>query len=195
MLHIFFFFQAEDGIRDIGVTGVQTCALPICKVQFIRLAILFVVLTTCTTAFADVKIKTRQTREGAGGGTENTTYIKGKRQRTESGGGEAVSIMQCDLRRSVQLAPAAKTYTVTPFGGSSGSETTAPTGANGRTETKAVRGGTVTSTLTIKDTGERRQMFGYTARHLLTTIETKSSDRKSTRLNSSHANISYAVFC
>src|SRR3712207_8532262 len=26
---IFFFFQEEDGIRDIGVTGVQTCALPI----------------------------------------------------------------------------------------------------------------------------------------------------------------------
>src|SRR3712207_9301140 len=26
-----FFFQAEDGIRDIGVTGVQTCALPICS--------------------------------------------------------------------------------------------------------------------------------------------------------------------
>src|SRR3712207_9154046 len=25
----FVFFQAEDGIRDIGVTGVQTCALPI----------------------------------------------------------------------------------------------------------------------------------------------------------------------
>src|SRR5215203_6456558 len=27
----FFFFQAEDGIRDIGVTGVQTCALPISR--------------------------------------------------------------------------------------------------------------------------------------------------------------------
>ena len=27
---IFFFFQAEDGIRDHCVTGVQTCALPIC---------------------------------------------------------------------------------------------------------------------------------------------------------------------
>src|SRR5207237_6283654 len=26
----FFFFQAEDGIRDSSVTGVQTCALPIC---------------------------------------------------------------------------------------------------------------------------------------------------------------------
>src|SRR3712207_9334211 len=28
-VQFFFFFQAEDGIRDIGVTGVQTCALPI----------------------------------------------------------------------------------------------------------------------------------------------------------------------
>src|SRR3712207_8744373 len=30
---LFFFFQAEDGIRDIGVTGVQTCALPIFEVS------------------------------------------------------------------------------------------------------------------------------------------------------------------
>src|SRR2546422_4600906 len=29
---MFFFFQAEDGIRDVAVTGVQTCALPICRV-------------------------------------------------------------------------------------------------------------------------------------------------------------------
>src|SRR3712207_7274059 len=31
-IHFVFFFQAEDGIRDIGVTGVQTCALPISMV-------------------------------------------------------------------------------------------------------------------------------------------------------------------
>src|SRR2546430_4156879 len=29
MWSLFFFFQAEDGIRDLTVTGVQTCALPI----------------------------------------------------------------------------------------------------------------------------------------------------------------------
>src|SRR5260370_6068042 len=29
-----FFFQAEDGIRDSSVTGVQTCALPICITSF-----------------------------------------------------------------------------------------------------------------------------------------------------------------
>src|SRR5207253_3979496 len=28
---VYFFFQAEDGIRDGHVTGVQTCALPICS--------------------------------------------------------------------------------------------------------------------------------------------------------------------
>src|SRR5207245_8524122 len=29
VLDVYFFFQAEDGIRDATVTGVQTCALPI----------------------------------------------------------------------------------------------------------------------------------------------------------------------
>src|SRR3989440_6117734 len=31
-LLLFFFFQAEDGIRDLIVTGVQTCALPISRI-------------------------------------------------------------------------------------------------------------------------------------------------------------------
>src|SRR5689334_23552013 len=33
LFFFFFFFQAEDGIRDGTVTGVQTCALPICGAQ------------------------------------------------------------------------------------------------------------------------------------------------------------------
>src|SRR2546427_8922639 len=35
-LFFFFFFQAEDGIRDLTVTGVQTCALPILSAGLIR---------------------------------------------------------------------------------------------------------------------------------------------------------------
>src|SRR2546422_2507026 len=31
LIFYFFFFQAEDGIRDVAVTGVQTCALPISR--------------------------------------------------------------------------------------------------------------------------------------------------------------------
>src|SRR2546426_7783013 len=41
---LFFFFQAEDGIRDYKVTGVQTCALPIC----------FVNAPTCVWPLADL---------------------------------------------------------------------------------------------------------------------------------------------
>src|SRR5438552_11142572 len=38
-MFFFFFFQAEDGIRDDLVTGVQTCALPICHVVELRLVV------------------------------------------------------------------------------------------------------------------------------------------------------------
>src|SRR3712207_4803302 len=42
---VFFFFQAEDGIRDIGVTGVQTCALPIYLRTVVSLSVLLVTAT------------------------------------------------------------------------------------------------------------------------------------------------------
>src|SRR5207244_6887066 len=39
-VYFVFFFQAEDGIRDDLVTGVQTCALPICCRGRVRFAVL-----------------------------------------------------------------------------------------------------------------------------------------------------------
>src|SRR2546427_1081278 len=42
VLFFFFFFQAEDGIRDLTVTGVQTCALPILKFNADHQAVLYV---------------------------------------------------------------------------------------------------------------------------------------------------------
>src|SRR5688572_32348292 len=52
----FFFFQAEDGIRDLTVTGVQTCALPIWPlssegVRFFAKAAIVVYLMTVATIF------------------------------------------------------------------------------------------------------------------------------------------------
>src|SRR2546430_10270667 len=44
-----FFFQAEDGIRDLTVTGVQTCALPICAVPTLPISLDF----SGTSALAD----------------------------------------------------------------------------------------------------------------------------------------------
>src|SRR5205809_2172007 len=41
LLFCLFFFQAEDGIRDVAVTGVQTCALPILSVCVILVLAFF----------------------------------------------------------------------------------------------------------------------------------------------------------
>ena len=42
----FFFFQAEDGIRDWSVTGVQTCALPICTLNLLYIIMVHFIFLT-----------------------------------------------------------------------------------------------------------------------------------------------------
>ncbi len=134
-----------------------------------KFAILTVSLATSVTAFADVKIKSRQK---VGGQTmENTVLIKGKRQRTESMNGQMISVMQCDLRRDIKINSASQTYQISLF----------DTGASGGGQTvdakssPVTKGGIITMLVSNKDTGERRQMFGYTARHIISTMEMSSS--------------------
>src|SRR5689334_5612766 len=129
-------------------------------------------LTISGIAGADTKVKSRQT---SGGQTyENTSYIKGKRQRSEMSNGQMIMIQQCDLRRNIQIMPAAKVYMIQPYDQPSTSSAT-PGNTTAPAAQPVTKGGLVTSTVTTKDTGERKQMFGYTARHILTTMETKSS--------------------
>ncbi|MCA1568500.1 MAG: hypothetical protein LC803_23200 [Acidobacteria bacterium] len=128
-----------------------------------------------TVARADVKIKTKNTSGGQV--SEQTVYIKGKRQRTEMNE-TSVSILQCDLRRQLQLGVPTKTYIVTPFDQKTDAAGAAATAAAAQTTaaaTPARRGGVVTSTFTTTDTGERKKMFGYTARRIKTSIVTESS--------------------
>ena len=127
------------------------------------------ILTMSATAFADVKIKTKMTTSGQT--MENTTFIKGKRQRTEMGN-VMVSITQCYLSRDLQLNPGTKTYIINNYDNGTGSTTDA---VNNRSNAASTKGGTMRVTTTIKDTGERRQMFGFTARHIIQTIEMESS--------------------
>ena len=144
------------------------------KSTFLRIAILIACLSMLpATASADTKVKSRQT---SGGQTyENTSYIKGKRQRSETNNGQMIMIQQCDLRRNIQIMTPAKVYMIQPYDQPSTGSTT-PNTATTTSEPGAVKkGGVVTSTVTTKDTGERKQMFGYTARHLITTMEMKSS--------------------
>jgi len=142
------------------------------KSTFLKTAILIACLSLLpATASADTKVKLRQT---SGGQTyENTSYIKGKRQRSETNNGQMIMIQQCDLRRNIQIMPQPKVYMIQPYDepstGTTSNNTTTPSSQ------PVKKGGVVTSTVTTKDTGERKQMFGYTARHIITTMEIKSS--------------------
>jgi hypothetical protein len=141
--------------------------------MYSKLIVLAAIMITLTgSALADVKIKSKQTMSGQT--YENTTYIKGKRQRSEMMNGAMVNITQCDLRRGLQINPATQTYMVNPFTVSV-ETTTKPASASVDGNGVVQAGGTVTMTVTTRDTGERKQMFGFTARHLIITTEMASS--------------------
>jgi hypothetical protein len=128
-------------------------------------------LCLAASASADIKIKSRSSFGGQQG-PETTTYIKGKRQRAEMPG-QMATVTQCDLGRTVQLNGTTKTYLVSPFDDGAAAQT-APSAAS-RTQAAARRGGVITTTVTSTDTGERKQMFGYTARRIKTSMVTESS--------------------
>ena len=139
------------------------------------LSTIFCLVLLVTAANADTKVKIRQT---SGGQTyENTTYIKGKRQRSETNGGQMITITQCDLRRNLQLMPMTKTYMVQSYDDASMTSPGAAATSSSRPPLQqgTKKGGVITSTVTTRDTGERKQMFGYTARHIITTMVMDSS--------------------
>src|SRR5256884_6409198 len=153
---LFFFFQAEDGIRDVAVTGVQTCALPI---SFYRLALdaskkrksamralrtfrrlQFVVLPSVPAILVRGLCEHQsETASVANAAAQTLRHL------------ELIFILRCD-----------------------------PEGAMSYSYLRATMGSTRIA----------RRAGKYPA-----TSATADRDRKSTRLNSSHGYISYAVFC
>ena len=136
--------------------------------------IITVILLSGASVLADVKIKTRNTT--AGQTTESIVYIKGRRQRSEQdfGGLKTVTLTQCDMRRDVQLNTQAKTYFVSLYE-TAATQTNENQIRNPKSEIRNPKGGIVTTIVTLRDTGERKQLFGYTARRILSTVATESS--------------------
>ena len=126
-------------------------------------------------AASDLKITYKQTTSGQT--MESTTMLKGARERSEmrmGHGMDMVNITQCDLKRTIQLSDNARKYVITPMNVTATSAGAAPTPAT-PTSQPTRRGGVVTYTTTSTDTGERKEMFGFTARHLKTTMVIASS--------------------
>ena len=122
----------------------------------------------------DLKITYRTTT--AGQSTETTTMLKGARERSEMKLGYGLGIInvtQCDLKRTIQISDSARKYVITPMetGDATPSPGVAPREMSGPTR----RGGVVTYTTTAVDTGERKEMFGFQARHVKTSMVIESS--------------------
>lgn len=123
----------------------------------------------------DIKVRARVTVGEQS--FESVEYVRGSRQRTEmSMAGGYKTIMQCDLKRYVQVNDQSRTYMVQPFGGGDAEgEAQAAATEDASTPGAAKRGGVVTVVNTLTDTGERKEMFGYTARRLKGSMEYQSS--------------------
>jgi hypothetical protein len=142
----------------------------------------------------------------AGQDMQSTTMIKGLRERSETAmGGMSmgmVTVTQCDLKRTIQINDRARKYTITPME-SDDSGVVSPEGGMGAASGGGTsrRGGVVTMTVNTIDTGERKQMFGFTARHLKRTTMIESSpdacqqQQIKTETDGWYINLEYGLSC
>lgn len=146
-----------------------------------RVLVLCFFVGTAFTASSAQNYKIKQTVTTGGQTMTSTTYVKGPRKRTESGGimgigADVATIEQCDLKQNVQVNDKKKMYAVDPFddGDAASMPAAKPTPAKAK-PAPVTKGGTVTYVSNITDTGERKQMFGMTARHIKSSMTMESS--------------------
>ena len=122
-----------------------------------------------------------------GGNVVSTTdtSIKGSRTREVNQGpaGSTVTLRQCDLKRTVTINESAQTYHVAndPQDAAAARAAALATGA----PVPEISGGKIDVTTTITDTGERKQLYGYAARHLKVKVTQESSQNACTQVHQS----------
>lgn len=124
---------------------------------------------------ADLTLKYRSTTSGQT--YETATMIKGKRERSEMRTGymDNIGITQCDLKRTIQINEKTRKYLITPMGVGNSSTPSSNNSSMATTAEPSRPGGVVYYTTTTADTGERREMFGFTARHIKSSMTMESS--------------------
>lgn len=154
------------------------------KIRSIIYSFVVMLAVFCSSAFADVRVKQKVTTSGQS--IESTRSIKGSRERTEQKIEMAdpqaaafipqiATITQCDLKRTVKLNDLKQLYLVEPFAADVETGPVTRTRPAPTQTTTTRQGGTITITYMVKDTGERKTMFGLQARHLIITNAMESS--------------------
>lgn len=130
--------------------------------------------------------KLKQTTSTMGMQSTTTIYVKGMRKRTEGGGmmgmgGNLVTIEQCDLQRTITINDRKKMYCIEPFNkmeeeiDDDAKPAVKQAVKNKQPATTTKKGGVIYMYYNITDTGERKKMYGFTARHIWTTQKMKPS--------------------
>ena len=113
------------------------------------------------------------------------TSIKGARERTvtQSPTGSTITLRQCDLRRTITINDEAQTYYVA---NDPQDEAAIKAAAMVSGAPAADSAGYITETSTVTDTGERKVMYGYSARHLKAKVSVQSSQNACSQVNQSY---------
>lgn len=132
----------------------------------------------------DLHIKTNISVGGNFASTSETA-IKGARERTvnQAGNGSTISLRQCDLRRTLTLNEQAQTYYVANDPQDENAARAAAL-ATGVPATETAEGKIIVTT-TVTDTGERKVMYGYQARHLKAKVVQEPSQDACTQVRQS----------
>ncbi len=130
---------------------------------------------------AQQQYKLRQATGFSGMNSETTIYVKKMRKRTEMspmmGMSQPTTIEQCDLKRTIKINDKKKIYFIEPFGSEEViDEDVKPAVVKTKPAVTPVeKGGVIHMYYNIRDTGERKKMHGFTARHIWTTQKMKPS--------------------
>lgn len=132
--------------------------------------------------------KIRQSTSVMGMKMESTVFVKGMRKRTESapmmGMSQPITIEQCDLQRTIKINDKKKLYYIDSFykvaeeiidEDEPVNKKPVPIAKEKTPKTTTEKGGVITIYYSIRDTGERKKMYGLTARHVWTTQKMKPS--------------------
>lgn len=122
--------------------------------------------------------KFRQVTNMMGMKMETTIYVKGMRKRTEPGSmmgmpASPITIEQCDLQRTIKINDKKKLYYIEPFAKDDEEiidedVKTVPKTKTPPKPTTTQKGGIIYISYSITDTGERKKMYGFNARHVWT---------------------------
>ncbi len=155
--------------------------------------VLLQILSVCIVLISSAELsaqeyKIRQSTSVMGMKMESTVFVKGMRKRTESGAmmgmSQPITIEQCDLQRTIKINDKKKLYYIDSFykvreeiidEDEPANKKPASVVKEKTPKTTPEKGGVITIYYSIRDTGERKKMYGLTARHVWTTQKMKPS--------------------